>query len=293
MGIGLNAQQIKLVIDALRKGKPMKFSELKKPHLPAQKGKIPKTIPTQSLTRYLHYLQLWGLVEQDKITKRWVWKQYTKRYTSETEYNQHLEHSKKLSPALALIPSRYITPGDPRLKKTGMLRSFCEEHLETGYPELNKKLTELKELRSDLEELRKIDIGQLLEKDLASMRGLKMDTTEIKNSFEHLIKFEPEAGILGFLSRFKYEKKQGRLEPELERYAVRIGINPGIFKKLVTNQTRLSKWLKVALEARNKIWEVYKVLLGEVGLIRLKIEMGTPLKGICRTCPNFTITKSE
>lgn len=123
--------RIKPVIDALREGKKT-WSELKE---------LKPTIPDKTLDRILkEYLQYWGLVR--KKDGFWIWYENLRVFNSSHEFKLAIEHSKKMGSAFDNMLLCYFDAEDN-------LFNSAKEHLRTGYPEINQKLTELSELKNE------------------------------------------------------------------------------------------------------------------------------------------------
>ncbi len=149
MGRGLNVENIKKVIDALRHS-PQTYSQL------LQLG-----IPERSLSRILKdYLSYWKIVTQKD--GKWFWYDNVKKFSSSDEYNIALAHSKQLLPS---ISSLLLEDLDPTMEfpiynkkekitigKTLEFKEYVEEHLITGYSDTYNTLIEYRNIKKEYEE---------------------------------------------------------------------------------------------------------------------------------------------
>ena len=132
---------IKKVIEALREG-PKTWTELKN-----------LGIPEKTLQRALQdYLMYWGLVRKNQ--RHYFWYEDIQVFNSDREYQLAIEHSRKLIPGLEGIILEFqsklfkaldfLYRTDEYAEKM-RLKDFAKQHLKTGYPQIYKKLTTLKQ----------------------------------------------------------------------------------------------------------------------------------------------------
>lgn len=166
MGRLLDREKIKIVIEALR-NKPMKWSEL------LEQTKIPEKSLHRILTEYLSF---WGLVKKDEFG-RWAWYDTIRTYKSKHDYELALNHSKMLIPGLRAILAEdmdlYLHLGSSAYvelreyeEESKLLKSFVEEHLRTGYPEVYDDVVKFRE---NMEQVQLIEIE--IEKEIKKMKN--------------------------------------------------------------------------------------------------------------------------
>ena len=269
----LERVKIKRTIDALRRT-PLTWTELK-----SETG-----LPDKSLARVLvQYLQFWDLVEKVKDSEgreKWTWKENVKIYRTVREYENDLQHSKKIAHGLFSILAEDRALGFRYTEnwvheETGkwipseqmiQLQQFVLEHLQSGYPETYELVSEfrrtLKEVNDFVETVvqkYKTDIIGHCADDPTRARYLIDDW---KGSFDKLILSKVNASFslpLGFL--------QGEN---------RIDFLPkGILNKIDTLQ--------------KKRCDLFEDLSVRLGRLRLRVDVGRPFEGFCEICPRVSI----
>jgi hypothetical protein len=276
MAKSLAAQQIKTVIDALKEG-PKNWRDFttdwKKSTVLRTTG---KRIPEKSLSRILKdYLQVWGLVFQDKEEGKWHWILNKQEYENKYAYDLAIEHSKRIMfgeseardgetywgiPANINTFECYAT-GSWKTDNAHVTEFL--QHLKTGYPDLFDQLEEFKELYFEREEI----IQRTKSKNPEYFQR-----TWMMFSFPAFLKEQDEA--LAWNTKFSP------------------GDGPDAYKKAIEKQTAESRTvfskedLKRLVELEEKMMSTYQKGGGALIRIEKTVQSETPLKGWCDYCPH-------
>jgi len=256
VGRPLGKVAIRKVIESLREG-PKSWGELKK-----------LGIKERALSRILtEYLGYWGLVEKTEEGD-WIWYEYKRTYDSEREYELAFEHSGKLIEGLDLIPvavdlgdffrkSQYGLKG----KRKANLAEAFRLHLKTGYPEAYERMIELQDVRTGRERIAD-EIRQEFPKECR--RVLIQSPKDLGPHF-----------LIEYLNRFL--TNEGRVPRE----------HRGNMKK-IANLIRQDKIDRIK-DNKATTTNIYLEFTSEIERIRMKIEHGEPLLGLCDLCPKVSV----
>jgi len=245
-------ERMKPVINALREGKKT-WSDLKQLGIPPEKA-----IPERTLDRILKdYLEYWGLATKEG--DYWVWYEHSRVFKSRHDYELAIEHSRKLLPAFQNMLEVVATDRHP-------LYFAAKEHLRS-YPEIYHKLEKFEEAFNE------------------RVRGLLQ-------KYGHKIKTSDRFWVM------HWEKRKGKGffgkifgEWGLVKDEVPYMIEWGSTKPSEAEMKEINE-LRDFLddtEAFNERFEIYHELAGDIYVLMLKVEMGSPLEGSCSLCPKITI----
>jgi hypothetical protein len=247
MARGIDEIGIKKLIDEI-KGRSAAWTDLKESTKLSEK----------SLTRYLKYLEFWGLAKKNDVGN-WDWFERVPTYKTEHDYQTALNHSKKLRDILAgffsvamLKPELFQKRESLPLKTRDslFLTDRVREHLKTGYPSLYAEVVDfdkLIELRNEIKEELK----------------LKESTIEKDRLFEYVASFHK-------LKRYAIPKKHWK---DVEKLVNKIGPERQALIER-TDQNCAKDFVKISKE----VWE-----------LAFKIEHGEPLLGSCGLCPKSKV----
>jgi hypothetical protein len=216
-------------------------------------------VPEKTLDRILKdYLIYWGLVRKED--EYYVWYDQAKVFQSRDDYDLAIKHSRKLIPTLRsmLNASEVYEP---------QLLSASEEHLKS-YPEIYQKHVKFDELFN--QKIRKLFSKYRDRIKLPGRDFMILDPITIKKE--------------GFLGRL------GATETKFKKRDVPYMID---WKgNLTEEQIKEIKELQAILDNKasiHKEFQLFRELAGDLSVLVLKTEMGTPLEGRCSLCPNVKI----
>jgi len=216
-------------------------------------------VPEKTLDRILKdYLIYWGLVRKED--EYYVWYDQARVFQSRDDYDLAIEHSRKLIPTLRsmLNASEVYKP---------QLLSAAEEHLKS-YPEIYQKHMEFDKLFN--QKIRKLFSKYRDRIKLPGRDFVILDPITIKKE--------------GFLGRL------GATETKLKKRDVPYMID---WKgNLTEDQIKEIKELQAILDDKvsiHKEFQLFRELAGDLSVLILRTEMGTPLEGRCSLCPNVMI----
>jgi len=216
-------------------------------------------VPEKTLDRILKdYLIYWGLVRKED--EYYVWYDQARVFQSRDYYDLAIEHSRKLIPTLRsmLNASEVYEP---------QLLSAAEEHLKS-YPAIYQKHMKFDELFN--RKIRKLFSKYRDRIKLPGRDFMILDPITIKKE--------------GFLGRL------GATETKLKKRDVPYMID---WKgNLTEEQIKEIKELQAILDDKvsiHKEFQLFRELAGDLSVLVLRTEMGTPLEGRCSLCPNVKI----
>jgi hypothetical protein len=249
---------MKPVVNALMEGKKT-WSDLKEIKIKKLSEEKERKIPDKTLDRILkEYLVYWGLVRKED--DYWVWYEQSRIFQSTADYDLAIEHSRKLIPTLRsmLNASEVYEP---------LLLSAAEEHLKS-YPEIYQKHMEFDELFN--QKLRKLFSKYRDRIKLPGRDFIILDPVTIKKE-----------GFLG-----KLEATETKFKKRDVPYMIDWKGN------LTEEQIKEIKELQAILDDKasiHKEFQLFRELAGDLSVLVLRTEMGTPLEGRCSLCPNVKI----
>jgi hypothetical protein len=216
-------------------------------------------VPEKTLDRILKdHLIYWGLVRKED--EYYVWYDQARVFQSRDDYDLAIKHSRKLIPTLRsmLNASEVYEP---------QLLSAAEEHLKS-YPEIYQKHMKFDELFN--QKIRKLFSKYRDRIKLPGRDFMILDPITIKKE--------------GFLGRL------GATETKFKKRDVPYMID---WKgNLTEDQIKEIKELQAILDDKvsiHKEFQLFRELAGDLSVLVLKTEMGTPLEGRCSLCPNVKI----
>jgi len=216
-------------------------------------------VPEKTLDRILKdYLIYWGLVRKED--EYYVWYDQARVFQSRDDYDLAIRHSRKLISTFRsmLNASEVYEP---------QLLSAAEEHLKS-YPEIYQKHVKFDELFN--QKIRKLFSKYRDRIKLPGRDFMILDPITIKKE--------------GFLGRL------GATETKFKKRDVPYMID---WKgNLTEEQIKEIKELQAILDNKasiHKEFQLFRELAGDLSVLVLKTEMGTPLEGRCSLCPNVKI----
>lgn len=248
----LAKEKIKEIIDIIKE-KPVTWIDLKEN----------TNLPDKTLSRYLDYVNYWGLAKKSE-SGYWEWFERIRTYETEKDYNLAIRHSKKISEALnGILPASLNNPAlfknwwiEPESNDQLILRERAREHLKTGYPRIYTEIVEFEELLNQ-----EIQYAQ---------NELFIVSDSRKLTIESLLQYTGKFRSCKFAVPKEYWK-----EIEL------------IVKKITPTQ------LEFLEETEKKRWDRLLKIAGELRQIMLQVEHGEPLLGSCSLCPTIKVRNNE
>jgi hypothetical protein len=244
---GIDRYGIKKIIDELEK-KPLSWADLK----------ASTKLSDSTLSRYLSYLELWGLAKKNE-EGHWDWYERVRTYETEHDYEVALEHSKKL---LSTLDGDFgiitINPDWVHQRNTlssNMRDKLClsemvREHLRTGYPLLFSEV---------------VNLDKLVE--LRSSIAVELSTPESKIEKGNVIEY-----VANF-RRFKAYIIPKKYRKEVEKIVANI----------------LPKRLDLIEQTEKRYGESLIKVFNELHRLEFKVDHGEPLMGICDLCPKSKV----
>lgn len=266
----------KKVINILRK-KRIRHNDL------VRESEIPET----TVERILKELKILDLADQDREDGivYWAWYEYATVFSSEEQFKRAIDHSRKLLPGLEVI----LRTQEGKGEKEDTERECVEQHLSSGYPKISTKLNKLRKQETELGELKKGKIKELLDGLQSSedieigpyvyFQGLR-PVYDLSSWFinQILLRKPPSVYVVpSYHIEGKDKKKVEEMGRKIEQLIKAI------------DQNELDDLAKL----QDEMLRIHTEVAGDIHRLIWRIDHGQPLKGKCDLCPKIEIRESQ